>query len=184
MNNFNCINNVCCRFSVLVAFILLLFVDVATAQINELELGKAEFAKSAEEQDFKKAVEYLEKAAQLEPGNAEAHYFLGYAYDRLNSRDGKDMANADLRLTMKASHEFETVNKLTPKYEGAYLVLDPYSKISSIWGAQAMAYMNQNKLDSARWAFSEGRKRNGFGDLFLAVNRQILNTCSSNSYLC
>ena len=183
MNKFYHINKIYCRCAVLVAFILLQFINGAIAQINELELGKAEFTKNAEDQDFKRAVELLENAVRIEPGNAEAHYFLGYAYDKLNARDGKDMANADIKLTIKASHEFETVNKLTPKYEGSYLVLDPYSKISSIWGSQAMAYMYRNKLDSARWAFSEGRKRNGFGDLFLAVNRQILNTCSSGSYL-
>src|SRR5687767_3120870 len=75
-----------------------------------LVLGKAEF----EEQDYAMAVSYLEKAVELNPLNAEAHYFLGYAYSRLNSKDGSDIPESILPLTLKSSEHFETVIKLEP----------------------------------------------------------------------
>ncbi|MBC7485671.1 MAG: tetratricopeptide repeat protein, partial [Cytophagaceae bacterium] len=60
-----------------------------------LAKGKAEFKKEHSEQDFALAVTYLKKAVTLQPENAEAHYFLGYAYSRLNAKDGKGMIKMD-----------------------------------------------------------------------------------------
>jgi hypothetical protein len=157
--------------------------SAAHSQFNDLYIGKAEFKKESEKQDYKKAVEFLEKAVKKEPNNAEAHYFLGYAYDRLNARDGTDIIKMDLSLTMKASQEFETVNKISPVYKGESLILDPYSKITAIWGSQAMAYLYKDKIDSAKWAFNEGKKRDGFSELYLAINRTILKTCTDSAYL-
>jgi hypothetical protein len=148
-----------------------------------LQEGKAEFRKDFEKQDFKNAVDKLERAVKLKPDNAEAHYFLGYAYSRLNSKDGKAMTAMNLPLTLKTSEQFELVNKLTPKYEGEFVVLDPYSKLTSEWGSLAMSYWHNNKTDSALWAFAEGKRRGGFGEFFLSVNRKALDFCSENAIL-
>lgn len=148
-----------------------------------LTKGKAEFKKEFDQQDFSAAVNYLKKAVTLQPENAEAHYFLGYAYSRLNAKDGKNMINMDLKLNILSSEEFEQVIQLTPKYTGEIVVLDPYSKITSEWGSMAMCYYNNNKLDSAVWAFNEGKRRGGFGNFYLAVNKYMLSHCSKNSIL-
>ena len=148
-----------------------------------LKAGKAEFKKDWDSMNYSVAVNNLEKAVKIQPKNAEAHYFLGYAYSRLNSLDGKSMINADLHLTKKSSNEFEIVNKLTPKYSGEYIVLDPYSKITSEWGSLAMSYWHNNKVDSSIWAFKEGKKRGGFSDFILTMNKLVLDRCDSNSIL-
>ncbi len=148
-----------------------------------LAKGKAEFKKDYEEQDYTLAAFYLKKAITLEPENAEAHYFLGYAYSRLNSLDGNSMIKMNLQLAKQCSDEFEQVIQLSPKYNGETVVLDPYSKITAEWGCLAMCYYNSNKIDSAVWAFNEGKRHGGFGKFFLAVNRNILSQCSKHAIL-
>ena len=172
---------------VILTIILAISVSTVFSQDNEFDKflanGKAEFNKDFDKQNYAMAVEDLEKAVKLKPDNAEAHYFLGYAYSRLNTKDGKGMFQLSLALTLKSSKEFETVNKLEPKYIGESLVLDPYSKLTSEWGSQAMSYWNNNNADSAIWAFKEGKKRGGFGEFFLSTNKAILNLCSKNAIL-
>jgi hypothetical protein len=168
------------------AFLSLLIKVVFSQTDNFDELlvnGKAEFNKDFDQQDYQVAIDNLEKAVKLKPGNAEAHYFLGYAYSRLNAKDGKGMFQMNLALTMKCSEELETVNKLQPKYTGESLILDTYSKLSSEWGSQAMSYWHNSKPDSAIWAFKEGKKRGGFGEFFLSVNRAVLDLCSQDAIL-
>src|SRR4051812_43042194 len=116
-----------------------------------LARGKAEFKKDFDQQNYSVAVENLEKAVALKPKNAEAHYFLGYAYSRLNSKDGRSIINVKLDMIYKASKEFETVNELNKKYKGEKIILDPYSKITSEWGTAAMSYWYRNEKDSAIW---------------------------------
>lgn len=148
-----------------------------------LENGKKEFYKDFDEQDYLLSADYLEQAVSLNPGNAEAHYFLGYAYSRINSKHGENMIEEKLEFTLKASEQFEKVISLTPKYEGEEIVLDPYSKISSEWGSLAMTYLYKNIPDSALWAFQEGKRRGGFNDFILGINRSALDLCSTNGIL-
>ena len=145
--------------------------------------GKAEFQKEYAEQDYAAAVNALEAAVRLQPANAEAHYFLGYAYSRLNHKDGDGLPFTQLGLTRKASREFETVNRLSPRYRGETLLLDPYTKIGSEWGSLAVHYRTHQQPDSARWAYEEGRKRGGFSDFSLANARALLDQCRPNAIL-
>jgi hypothetical protein len=108
---------------------------------------------------------------------------LGYAYGRFNSSDGATIPEMQMPLVLKASAEFEQVNKLTPLYKGETVVLDPYSKITSEWGALALCYLANNKPDSAVWAFKQGKGRGGFDEFILSINRTILKNCSKNAIL-
>jgi hypothetical protein len=148
-----------------------------------LSRGEKEFAKEWDKQNFNVAVDNLEKAVKLRPDHSEAHYFLGYSYSRLNSKDGEGMIGMKLSWTLKASEQYELVNIFAPKYTGKSLFLDPYSKLTSEWGSLAMCYLYNNKKDSASWAFKEGRKRGGFGDFCLSLNRDVLDLCSHNAIL-
>lgn len=146
-------------------------------------LGKAEFDKEFSERDFVVAAEYLEKAVALRPDHAEAHYFLGYAYSGLNSNDGSGLIRTTLFKTNRSSVQFEKVIELEPNYSGEIVVLDPYSKISSEWGSLAIAYLDRDEPDSARWALEEGRRRGGFSNYSISFTRAILDYCSDNAVL-
>ena len=133
--------------------------------------------------DYSKAYRILTNQVKLNPKNAEYRYFLGYTIDRLNADDGKGMFQLKKEITIKASEQFEGVNRLEPTYKGELFILDPYSKLTSIWGSLAEAYLNRKLIDSAKWAFAVGKKRGGFIEPILEYNRQLLNSCNNNAIL-
>ena len=147
--------------------------------------GKVEFKKQtvAEKPDYSAAYRILKNQVRLHPNNAELHYFLGYTIDRMNAFDGSTMFEIKKEKTLEASEQFEMVNKLTPQYKGEYVVLDPYAKLSSIWGSLAQSYLHRKLKDSAVWAFNQGKSRGGFIEPILHYNRQMLNSCSKNAIL-
>ena len=133
--------------------------------------------------DFSLAYKLLMEEVEKNPKNTELRYFLGYTIDRIHSNDAKGMVALNLAMTMRASEQFERINKLEPLYEGELFLLDPYAKLTSIWGSLAQSYLIRKDIDSAKWAFSEGRRRGGFIEPFLEYNRQLLNSCASNAIL-
>ncbi len=148
-----------------------------------LNNGKQEYDKSFEDQDFARAVENLEKAVELRPDDSEAHYYLGYSYSRLNSKDGSQIPNMKRSITEKSSKHLEKTNELSPKYEGQMMALDPYTKITSEWGSLAISYYYKGQLDSAKWAFGQGKERGGFSSYGLELNKAVLDLCSPSSIL-
>lgn len=150
-----------------------------------LENGKAEFQKPSKVQDYTKAINSLEKAVLIEPKNQEAHYFLGYAYSYLNSKDTSNWStmNKNKTLTEKASYHFQRVIEISPKYDGEMLFLDPYSKLTGVWGSQAMEYLLEGKIDSAIWSFKEGNKVGGFFPSIMEYNKNMLASCEQDAIL-
>jgi hypothetical protein len=157
----------------------------ATVETDLADSGKNEFKFQAKKDtsDYTNAYRILMNQVKLNPTNAELRYFLGYAIDRLNADDGKQMFQLKKNLSQAASEQFEEVNRLTPIYKGEILLLDPYGKLTSIWGSLAEAYLNKNLPDSAKWAFTEGKKRGGFIEPVLDFNRQLINSCDKNAIL-
>lgn len=147
--------------------------------------GKNEFKLQAAKDtpDYSKAYRILASQVKAHPKNAELHYFLGYTIDRMNAADGSQMIYVEKDNTIKASEHFEEVNRLQPIYKGELFVLDPYSKITSVWGSLAQAYVHKGQNDSARWALTEGKKRGGFIESILEFNRQMMNSCVQNAIL-
>jgi hypothetical protein len=167
----------------------LLFTLPACAQNSKLEQllksGKEEYQLQLPKQDpdFTKTYQLFREAVTLEPNNAEARYFLGYTIDKLSSASGESLNMVKRDLTIQASEQFEKVNQLSPIYKGELLMQDPYSKLTSIWGSLAFAYLSSHKEDSALWALREGKKRGGFGKAMLQFYNQALNECEANSVL-
>ncbi|HVZ38850.1 MAG TPA: hypothetical protein VHI13_06210 [Candidatus Kapabacteria bacterium] len=122
----------------------------------------------------------LKQTLALEPANAEAHYFLGYTYDRIFTRraGGSDgITTASLEQARTVTGEMRKALAADSHYRGEIAVLGPYDKITAAWGALALRYAKQGLADSARWAFAEGRRESGFPDAALELCRNILGSC-------
>lgn len=174
---------------ILALFPLILFCQIpiynvsATQADRLLDSAKLEFNKEFDDQDYEKAVQYLERALMSDPNNAEVLYYLGYSYSRKNSKDGRSIPNMNFDLTIKSSEQFEKLNKIEPKYEGEIVILDPTAKITAEWGSLALKYLSLNRKDSALLAFNEGKRRGGFSDYLIELDKKVLESCNPNSIL-
>lgn len=125
----------------------------------------------------------FEQYIQQNPGDAEAWYFLGYAIDKYNSFNGEDIIYSTLSLATKSSECFQNCLELSGgKYQKDRILLDPHTKILSIWGGQAFKYMYQNKPDSAVWCLQEARARGGIDPTVLRFYSQMLDDVSDSAY--
>jgi hypothetical protein len=140
---------------------------------------------AAVREGYRRAVAALESAVALNDTSQEAHYFLGYAYDRYLSpfSSGDHLRETPLDVTEKVSREMERVIAISPLYKGPFVTLDPYAKIGSEWGAFAVAMASAGRLDSARWALLEGRRRGGFPDITLELAHNLLASCDTDAIL-
>jgi len=148
-----------------------------------LNRAKAEFKRDSDMASYRVAVEKFEQVVALRPDNAEAHYFLAYSYARSNTQDASTDPGMKLSLVIKASEQLEKTIQLSPAYTGENIILDPYSKLTSEWGAMALSCVTNHKIDSAIWVLKEGKRRGGFDDFILSQCRMVFNSCSRNSTL-
>jgi hypothetical protein len=164
--------------------ILLLF-QSATAQTYDnlvasgKKMVKEERAKFGS--DFAAAIVVLKEAIKMNPKGQEAHYYLGSAYDYSHNPSFTTVRYSQKDKTIQASREFEEVIKINATYKGDIIALDPYAKLSSVWGCLAYSYMARNLNDSAKWAFAEGKKRGGFPEFALQFNRMVLRSFEPNA---
>ena len=150
---------------------------------KEFNLLLNEGKKSFYNGNYKESIEFLENAILLKPNHQESHYFLGYSYERYSSKDGAYMLETSLDLVSKSSNHFKKVIKISPEYKGELVVLDPYSKLTAIWGSLAMAYIAKGEIDSAKWAFKKGKLEGGYYPSLIEYNKNIMTTCDKNAVL-
>lgn len=151
---------------------------------SAINYAKMQFHSEMTERDFETAAELLEKVVEIQPENAEAYYILGYLYDAMSSNYTVGLiADSSLTLTLKVSAALEKSIELEPEYTGELIILDPYTKLSSVWGAYAFVQYYKGNVDSAKWALLEGKKRGGFSNYSLSHYRKVLEQCSKNAIL-
>lgn len=133
--------------------------------------------------NYSEALEYLEEALASDPKNAEIHYYLGQTYRMMLFADGSIINNVNMPYASKSSEHFCKAIEILPKYTGKKFVVDPYSKIQSIWGSVAMTYLYSDNPDSARWAFKHGQEEGGFYTAIMEYNKNIMASCEKNAIL-
>jgi tetratricopeptide (TPR) repeat protein len=133
--------------------------------------------------NYAEALEYLEEALSSEPQNAEIHYYLGQTYRMLLFADGSIINNVNIPYASKSTEYFLKAIEISPKYEGKKFVVDPYSKIQSIWGSVAMTYLYRDNPDSAEWALKHGQTKGGFYPAIMEYNKNIMASCEKNAIL-
>jgi hypothetical protein len=148
-----------------------------------LQSAKQEFKKDYTAQNMPQTVLDLKKALALSPNNPEISYHLAYALDRVYTADGSWIASSNLTKVEEISKYLEQTIRLSPRYTGEKLPLDPYSKLGSIWGNLALGFLSRNLPDSARWAFQEGKRKGAYSEPQLELGRNLINGCSKNAIL-
>jgi tetratricopeptide (TPR) repeat protein len=133
--------------------------------------------------NYSEALDYLEDALSRDPENAEIHYYIGQTYRMMLFSDGSIINNVNMPNASKSSEHFSKAIEISPKYTGKKFVVDPYSKIQSIWGSVAMTYLYNDNPDSAMWAFNHGQEEGGFYPAIMEYNKNIMASCEKNAIL-
>ncbi|SIS70170.1 hypothetical protein SAMN05421788_101710 [Filimonas lacunae] len=153
---------------------------------RDLDKAKEEMKRNGDDElpDYNRAGRLLESAISKNANSAEAWYFYGYAIDKLNSQEGEGMIKVQVGLTTKASEAFEKAVTLSNDvYTGELMLLDPHTKILTVWGSQAIRYAYDNKNDSAVWSLEQAATRGGIDRTVLTYFRQVLEECGKGAYL-
>ena len=161
--------------------VLLVFVQSCTTDSWETLRSKTEDALG--KKNYSEALEYLENALSSDPENAEIHYYIGQTYRMMLFADGSIINNVNMPYASKSSDHFRKAIEISPKYTGNKFVVDPYSKIQSIWGSVAMTYLYNDNPDSARWALKHGQEEGGFYPAIMEYNKNIMASCEKNAIL-
>ncbi|MEO1436455.1 MAG: hypothetical protein AAFV80_13020 [Bacteroidota bacterium] len=140
------------------------------------------YKKAFQAGEYEQARQLIRQQLNTTPDDPELLYFMAYTLDRLNNYESKDPTLYH-DLTLQSSAYLERLIQLNPEYTGELYLLDPYEKLSAIWGSQAMHYLVYEQPDSANWCFAQGRERGGFTDPMLQLARHILQSCEEDAVL-
>ena len=155
---------------------------------------KWNFLQDSVEIDFSFFITVLEGYTALNSNSQEGHYLLGcsYKYGKNPSnnidlkeklRDSNSPLPRNIFISNKASIHFEKVLTINPQYNGVEKIFGPMAHLTSIWGYNAHSFLYDNNIDSAKWAFKEGKKRGGFSPILLDYGYNLLNSCEPNGIL-
>lgn len=153
------------------------------AQTNSLSEIKTELTKKYKAINFDKLIALANSEIVENPKDPVCYYWLGTILNEKNYENGKNIPDISFSESIRSSEKFEKVIDLDPDYYENINILDPYTSLTSIWGAQAISYKYANKLDSMEIAFEEGKKRGAFNDASLGFCKNILNSAAKDSYL-
>ena len=156
------------------------YTQVEADSLKELlEKGKTEYKQN----NFDQAVKYLENALESGLKNQEVFYFLGCAYDRLSYPRTDYWADSDIELLKKAAGYFKKVISINPVYNGEKSILDPYSKLTHVWGNIAVYYLLNGDKNKAKESFKKGKEEGGFLTPLLEYNKNVLNSCEKDAII-
>jgi hypothetical protein len=164
----------------IVAILFIAFGACSTASIAS-PLGEAK--KLFKDGNYKQAKETLQLVVTLEPKNAEAHYFLGDTLSRLENIDGSRIPQTEWASVEAISNELEKALALEPDYQGEIILLNPRDKIMSEWSTLALRYLSENKIDMAKKAFYEAKKRGGIDPAEQELMKNSLLSCPKQALL-
>ena len=165
------------------AILLVLLFLIQSCSTENWETLRPKTEDALNNKNYSEALEHLEKAIFVDPENAEIHYYMGQTYRLMLFSDGSIINNVNMPYASKSSEHFRESVEISPKYTGKKFVVDPYSKIQSIWGSVAMTYLYNNNPDSAKWAFKHGQEEGGFYISIMEYNKNIMASCEKNAIL-
>jgi tetratricopeptide (TPR) repeat protein len=163
--------------------ILISFVFLQSQNIDNWDSLRSKTEAAINKKNYPLALEYLDTALSKYPKNAEVHYYTGQTYRLMLFADGFFINDVNMPYAFKSSEQFRITTELSPGYTGKKFVVDPYSKIQTIWGSVAMTYLYHNKTDSARWAFKYGKQEGGYYPSMLEYNKNIMASCDKDAIL-
>ena len=160
---------------------------VTTAGYFSLWAGKPEILLQKGKQlywagDYKEAEKKIHQALSLDSTLAEAHYFAGYLYCRMHTRN-LEIPDLTWEQTSITSHFFEKVVQFEPDYGGEIISLKPREKIMSEWSALALGYLKAGEIARAKAAFAEAKKRGGYEPEKYEFMKNILLSCPQDAVL-
>lgn len=132
---------------------------------------------------LKKLASDFEAYLKQNEDNQEAHYFLGYTYDKIALTDGCNFPVVDIDLELKALAEFRTVIKIDPVYENDILILSPYSKITGINATIAEYYALKNNIDSVKFYLKRAKDQGGLLPYAEALAINTMSSCEKDAIL-
>lgn len=163
--------------------ILISFVFLQSQNTDNWDSLRSKTEEAINKKNYPLALEYLDTALSKYPKNAEVHYYRGQTYRLMLFADGFFINDVNMPYAFKSSEQFRITTELSPRYTGKKFVVDPYSKIQTIWGSVAMTYLYHNKPDSARWAFKYGKQEGGYYPSMLEYNKNIMASCDKDAIL-
>lgn len=163
--------------------ILISFVFLQSQNTDNWDSLRSKTEEAINKKNYPLALEYLDTALSKYPKNAEVHYYTGQTYRLMLFADGFFINDVNMPYAFKSSEQFRITTELSPRYTGKKFVVDPYSKIQTIWGSVAMTYLYHNKPDSARWAFKYGKQEGGYYPSMLEYNKNIMASCDKDAIL-
>lgn len=151
-----------------------------------LEKGKdlfrhAEMSTTPDVALYKQAAQVLEEYLQTDSLDAEGHYFLGYAYDRISLPSMDFLAKLKIDYLLKSVDHFLRSIKISPVYKGESWHLSAYSKIISMWGTAALSYIVNDKPDSAKLCFRQILKNGVISSTYFDYGENLLRSLPPNS---